>query len=240
MKDELTFPGDSHFTVVELNSNWKNFLQFTQLKAFCLNFQFGIRYFDSSKAINNQDIIPEFNVAFFNDSDGISRMNMTFVMKANITFYTILFGVKVVTSKNEEGIEVVNKLVNVCKMSKKFFGNFLLAYMEDALENYSNYSITCPLRAGFYHATNMPVINDKFIPTRLFLGDSHFVLVGFPRKNPQNEVNRWFFIIEGQSCVNRLKSNQKQADGAFSNKSNLRRIQTEKLSRESEDQQLFD
>ena len=108
------------------------------------------------------------NLSFvaFNDSEGKSRMNMTFTLLTELEKATVSFDFR---EKSHESLSyfdntVMTSRVDSCKMGQGVLGNLFVKILMVNIEKFSNLLITCPFKKGFYYIYNLPSIDDSFYP----------------------------------------------------------------------------
>ena len=67
--------------------------------------------------------------------------------------------------RSEFDISVFQSRVDTCKIAQGVFGNYIIQGLMGLMENYSNFSLACPHKKGFYYAYNLPSFDDSFLPT---------------------------------------------------------------------------
>jgi hypothetical protein len=143
-------------------------LQSQSLFSIKVSFQFGIIYLHSFKASFNPRVVSDFSLSFANDSNGVSRFNMSGLLKSNLTFPIVSFSLRVKGHREPDEIEypyeVLKSTINVCKVSKGVFGSFLVPYVLGNLKQHTNVTVFCPFYAGSYYAKDFPVPNDEILP----------------------------------------------------------------------------
>lgn len=123
-------------------------------------------YLHTYKASFGKSVVTNVSLKFFNDSNGVSRFNMSGRITSTLQNPTVTTSVKFKTSDGAENYdkEILRTTVNYCKVSEGVLGNFLVRYVMDSLKDHSNFTVFCPFYAGFYYAENFPVPSDKFMP----------------------------------------------------------------------------
>jgi len=129
-------------------------------------FKAGILYFTDCQTNFNPIYSSNVTVAVFNDSKGVSRSNMTGALKVEMEkiFYSFKLKAKVAENDREYQIEVFKGTFEVCSLSKGVLST-LSDFLAGLMKDYSNVPLTCPIPPNNYHAYNLPIFDDKFIPS---------------------------------------------------------------------------
>jgi len=118
-------------------------------------------YYTSVKSNFNSKFFANSSISVFNDTDGTSRMNTSFVFKEEFarTVGFITTKIKMLEDDKDYQRDVMKKTLDYCSLSEGLFGNFLARKFMDLVANYSNVPLSCPVKAGSYYGTNVPVLN---------------------------------------------------------------------------------
>lgn len=116
-----------------------------------------------SQATSNPELVSEFAIKVFNDSENNSKLNLTATISKPLTKMVIFLTiVERFESRDEQ--ELLKGTVDMCKLGKGVFMNLMGRHIFNNFENHSNFPFNCPLRPGFYHVTNFPAMDDSFVP----------------------------------------------------------------------------
>jgi Protein of unknown function (DUF1091) len=109
--------------------------------------------------------VSNVSAAVFNDSDFVSRVNISMLLKVDLQeiIVSVVFKNRVGNSK-EYNHHVLSIQTNTCRVEKGVLGNFIIKALAENLRNYSNYKFVCPLKKGFYYARNFPTIQLDELP----------------------------------------------------------------------------
>jgi Protein of unknown function (DUF1091) len=108
----------------------------------------------------------------FNDTEGISRANVSAVLLFDLK--SVKLAVKVSNRSpgmREFDIVRFQGIVDTCNFQKGFFGNFLIRATAPLIKKYSNYQLVCPVPKGFLYAANIPPIDIKALPQFLLTNE---------------------------------------------------------------------
>lgn len=136
----------------------------------------------------NSAYISVSSLKVFNDSQGVSRLNLTLSLTTDMMIFTADASLR---SKSEENLrdynnEVLRSRLNLGKISEGIIGNFFVKFFVDNVKDYSNFKLSTPLKADEYYFRNFPVVDDSYLP-RFNTKDVHYflslVFKGKPRKS---------------------------------------------------------
>jgi Protein of unknown function (DUF1091) len=106
----------------------------------------------------NQKLVQDVFAKPFNDSNGTSYVNASFLLKEDLTYILMTAGLKAKTLNSKIHKDIFKTNIDVCDIEKSFWGKFVFNTFDDLLKNYSNFTLSCPLKRGFYHFTNLPMM----------------------------------------------------------------------------------
>jgi Protein of unknown function (DUF1091) len=119
----------------------------------------------------NPTYVGNFSFAIFNDTEGVSRFNLSMTQKVIVLKYLGYVNWKGSENPSSKVYDkdILKANFNTCKISKGVIGNFFVKIVTDRLIEHSNFNMSCPQREGFYHATNFPIAQIDHLPTS-FIG----------------------------------------------------------------------
>lgn len=126
----------------------------------------GIQFYHDAQFSGNSEAVENLKFQVFNDSDLVSRFNLTFNLKVKIlkfVGYIDWSGSSKVGSKFYD-TTIIKQTVDTCKVSKGVLGNFFIRMIFDNIVEFSNYKFDCPQEKGQIYAYNFPIIDMKYIP----------------------------------------------------------------------------
>lgn len=143
-------------------------------------------FLHSSEHIFNPRYLPEYTLTVFNDSDGVSRFNCTARLTTKFLTPTLNLELRIKTGKQDKNynLEVLNIRLTVCKISKGILGSFVIRHFTENLKNYSNFTVTCPLKPDSYHFVNFPAIDKSYLPLSLLRKDLQWLSIATIRGKP--------------------------------------------------------
>lgn len=174
-------------------------------------------YFYSVNFMANPKYVENFVVSIRNDSKGISRANLSGTLLSDLVRATALIIVKAgfEYSKDPE-YTLVRATVDTCQIAKGVIGNFLVKMVTDQLDQYSNYKFECPQKQGYYHVTDFPAVDDKYIP-HFLIGKSGYGEIFFDVKTKVGSEKKMvkIFTIKGRG-MDEAKLSVLNTDSLFS------------------------
>lgn len=113
----------------------------------------------------NQNFVSGLTAIVFNDSQGVSRLNVSGTLKQNITKLKLALTMMVMP----ENSTTYNKFmfrteIDSCNIQRGAFGAFFAAMIGEILKNFSNMSKFCPIDKGLYYLSNFGVTGIEFLP----------------------------------------------------------------------------
>lgn len=119
--------------------------------------------------------MSNFSFVVFNDTEGLSRVNVTALQKVDFGRILIL----VVMMGKETPTSDFNKLLikgtlDSCKVSTGFLGSFVSKMIVDSLAQYSNWTFGCPQKGQYFSGHNFPVFDAVNLPYSLIGLDGDF------------------------------------------------------------------
>lgn len=97
--------------------------------------------------------------------------------------------------------------MNFCNMAKGMRGNFIINMIMDNLKDFSNFQFSCPTKKGFYHYTDFPIVNDKYLPHFLSAEDrTGYWQFAFNFKGKFNGTKLLVNILKVKICGSRAIS----------------------------------
>lgn len=122
-------------------------------------------YFLSTDYQFNPSYAENFTTVVFNDTEGISRVNMSGYLKTGFATAIVSIMLAGIDDNPREYSNVFFKgTVNTCKISSGIFGNVFVSFLMQYLPKHSNFRFDCPQEKGFYYLANMPIIDGRFLP----------------------------------------------------------------------------
>jgi Protein of unknown function (DUF1091) len=107
--------------------------------------------------------VSNFSIAVFNDSDFISRINWTMLIKEDLQ--EMIFSITYRMIFNDKtGPQTFRAKLDFCKIANGATGSFPAKNIVEMVAEYSNFRFTCPVKKGFYYARNFPVFDLKAYP----------------------------------------------------------------------------
>lgn len=149
----------------------KPFVSFVRRNYHQDNFGFVLKestiFFHSIKSIHNPAVVLNFSITVFNDTKGISRLNITISSKVDIKEARVAVTVmgKHKPSNREFDKLLLRANIDTCNINKGMLGNFLHSVIRKQLKDHSNYNFDCPIKKGTYYVSNLPPVDDKMLPT---------------------------------------------------------------------------
>lgn len=118
-------------------------------------------YFHASYSVLNPMFVDHMTVDVFNDTNGVSKLNMTVSQIVDLPKAVSFFVLSVKNHPKDKDFkkEVLRSSADHCKLANGIFGNFIVKKIVELLEETSNFTYTCPQRKGFYHVTNFAVLD---------------------------------------------------------------------------------
>lgn len=105
----------------------------------------------------NPEYFANFSMRVFNDSNGVSRLNASGVLLVDLTQYVAHLSVMHRTKGNAEYSKLSFKgCVDLCRVQKGVLVNYVIKYLAQELDQFSNYRFQCPMVKGFYFAADFP------------------------------------------------------------------------------------
>lgn len=126
-------------------------------------------YNDARYSLSSRDI-QNFTFAVFNDTDYISKLNLSMSFEVKILKFIGYIDWKGSSQSRTKDYEttIIKQTVDTV-VSKGVLGNFLVKMIYDNIMKYSNYKFDCPQEKGHFYAYNYPIMDLKYIPSG-FLG----------------------------------------------------------------------
>jgi len=122
--------------------------------------------YHSVKSTFNPAVLNNFSMIVFNDSDGLSRSNLTVTFARDLANTVGSFAITLKNMDNET-INFPNILkgnFDACKIQKGQIGHFVVKMIKDKIQDFSNYSFECPQMKGKYYADNFPIMGMEYLP----------------------------------------------------------------------------
>jgi Protein of unknown function (DUF1091) len=127
-------------------------------------------YPDSVEYKFNPRYLSAFEMEVFNDTEGISRINLTSSLKTTFERVLIFVQSKKKNQMNDKHYdkELYKATINICEASKGLFGMFFFKNIMAEAEKYTNFTFVCPIKPNKYHAANIPY-GGEFFNSSFFL-----------------------------------------------------------------------
>jgi Protein of unknown function (DUF1091) len=109
----------------------------------------------------NPQYCSNIHAVAFNDSLGVSRINMSFSLDKELLGMKAFATVKL--KKPEEFSykrELLKTTVDICRLKDGVIGNFLSKIAIDTFKKYTNYHFDCPVVKKVYYARNLQVLGN--------------------------------------------------------------------------------
>lgn len=151
------------------------------LKKIYFSFKECTMYYQSIMYVGNPTHISDIHVCAFNDTEGISRWNVSFSLKTDIKSLMLAYAIMGKTNETNADFDrtLMRGNLDFCNIGKGMIGVFMQTIYGSLMLEHSNYHFGCPIRKGDYYASNVPAIDDKLLPTNILVpGD-----VDIQRKN---------------------------------------------------------
>lgn len=147
----------------------------------------------SVKVSPNPAYVRDADAVAFNDTEGISRFNITASLKVdvNVMRITFVFLGKTEQSKKEFDWTIMRGNVDSCKIVEGVLG----AFIQRIILEHSNYDFKCPIRKGDYYLINVPVY--EFMPT-FVPGLSGDFLLTLICKGKIGNAKRWVHLAKAE------------------------------------------
>jgi len=113
--------------------------------------------------------VENFTFVVFNNSDGVSMINVTNTQIVDVQKLSITFRLSPQNLKDQRTYKAIQGSIDPCKVSKGAFGGVIAKMVQFAIAKHSNYKFQCAQPKGFYYAYNF-CLNDSIVP-RKFFGD---------------------------------------------------------------------
>jgi Protein of unknown function (DUF1091) len=144
------------------------------LKMFDFNFisiQWSQLYYFSSVYNYNKDYVSNGSFAVFNDSEGLSRSNVTAFFRQEVKNMVVVYTIRLRTTGREYDRLLHKGTIDACNVVKGVLGNMIIKYITENLDSStSNYKFQCPQPAGMVYCYNFPIFNIKNLPKFIVLG----------------------------------------------------------------------
>lgn len=114
--------------------------------------------------------MEDFHINAFNDSLGLSRINMTFTSRFDINNARISLTFLGKTRETIKEFDKEHMRVNIeyCNLAKGMLGFFVGTVIRNLLAQHSNLEFVCPIKKMTYQLINAPTVDDGLLPTYLF------------------------------------------------------------------------
>jgi Protein of unknown function (DUF1091) len=135
----------------------------------------------------------------FNDSEGISRINASGYLKADLINIVYIGDVYNQKSGHKEYDQLLFKShINGCNVKKGAIGNFIIQTIMENYKKYTNFDIPCPQKKGFLYSTNYPIADASLIP-RWLIGSRTVMVVTklkgkFEKNKPMVDIGSFRFF----------------------------------------------
>ena len=93
----------------------------------------------------------------FNNSDGMSNINITFELLATLDKAIVTYVLK---QKISDFI-MWRGSIDTCVITQGILGRYILRSLQSNSKKYGNFSLNCPHRKGFYVIKNLPRVDEK-------------------------------------------------------------------------------
>lgn len=113
---------------------------------------------------SNPSYYKDFNAAVFNNSAGISCLNLTFTQQHDITNYMVSMVARLMNDGKNYDEVAFQSHINICNVAKGIMGSFVMKFLAMGSEQYSNFRYDCVQKKGFYYWYNFPVIDISMVP----------------------------------------------------------------------------
>ncbi|KAG5679128.1 hypothetical protein PVAND_008720 [Polypedilum vanderplanki] len=128
-----------------------------------ISFEVNAKIIFFSSELNYNTVVAEnLTLKVFNDSNGISRLNVSGYGKND--YEKIIIDVEIYGKDKTQSdfVRFLKCSINSCDL-QKHKGNFLLKTVIEGFNKYSNYKLECKQKKGFLYATNFE-FSDKNLP----------------------------------------------------------------------------
>jgi Protein of unknown function (DUF1091) len=113
----------------------------------------------------NPDVFEHCSFKVYNDSNGLSRSNISVLLKKELIGMLISYSIKLKTNSREYDFLFNQGTADVCNVGRGVIGNMLIKYFRDVVTNEtSNYEFKCPQPPGFLYFNNIPTMDVRHIP----------------------------------------------------------------------------
>lgn len=113
---------------------------------------------------NNAELVTG-SVSVFNDSEGVSRLNATMLVKKEMKSLVINYEVRLRTISREYDFVFNKATIDFCNVARGVMGSMFIKYLkENSNENTTNCDFTCPFPAKTLYWRNFPIILPKYLP----------------------------------------------------------------------------
>jgi Protein of unknown function (DUF1091) len=128
-------------------------------------------YFHSVELIANPFFTSDPMVMAFNDSEGISKVNMSISLNKDLQTLKSLVVLKVKLGEDRSyDKEILQTTIDSCKIDKGAFSNFIVKFVMENLRNHTNYSFKCPQLKAQLYGTNINVDGIvRYIPRQFMM-----------------------------------------------------------------------
>lgn len=132
--------------------------------------QCGTLYYTSVQSKVNPAYITNYSFKVYNDSQGISRFNATGTIVKELSRILLFYELKGKPYDPRLGEYTICKSkMDVCKAATGVIGAIVAEQMMEIMQDYSNYTFSCPQKKGTYHTHEFPIVDTSVIP-KLFIG----------------------------------------------------------------------
>lgn len=135
-------------------------------------------YYTSIKSSFNEKYYANSTMSVFNDSSGASMLSGSAVLMESFakTVSFVTLRIKLNDQDEEYQREVLQSTIDTCTVSKGLFGTIFVKQFIENVANYSNLPLSCPVRAGTYYGTNVP-LPKVFLPQFIFTNNLQWEIV---------------------------------------------------------------
>lgn len=142
------------------------FLQLFFISKLKSKFQACKMFFTSAESTFNPIYVKDFQLVPFNDTNGASFLNSSGTLLVDFNQALVPFVLKTKVNVNDQEFNkiIFRGKIDTCKVADGVFGNFLVRFLMENLEKFSNLTLACPHKKNFYYAHNLPALDDSFIP----------------------------------------------------------------------------
>lgn len=174
---------------------------------FTSNIQTTTYILKSAESWSSPTHIENFKFTVFNDSDGAPRFNFSGKLLTDLRRVMLTFDIKKKANllSKDYDINFFKSNVDICNVGKGSVGNYIISFILNGLEKYSNIVIKCPMRKGFLFINNFPTPKQEqgFLPkfVQLSTQNTAWIMIITARANIQKAAAVRIFLLKVHGLI---------------------------------------